>query len=212
MPARFPLLLARVLLPELLVMLVVATAAQAQAPDSADVRARLAEVLKPERGRPVVFTVDSAEVFPGARFFRGNRVPMFGTGEDPRPMLATLVLNGTRSAVVARWEDLPAAWRVLGSPGRLDETDALRTSLGLLHATRVIVPLLSAHELDGMLLSSRQRLGEIRPPAAAAERGGVRVRLFGWDGYMVCRFDLHVRDDGALHVDRTPLAEFPLHM
>jgi len=179
------------------------------------VRAQLRAALAPVAGQRIdVSARTDPEVFPNVLFFQGHRIPPFGTGEDPRPDLVTLVIQGEDSVLVTTLSDLERAWSVLRLDAGSDSARAVATIVSLLDLTGI---------LKGELLETREQAlaqiplwdlevktarDSVRAPFAFERGGALVVRVYRDGRYSLDQIDFVTIAGSTLRVERTPLSGY----
>jgi len=181
------------------------------------VRTQLRAALAPVAGQRIdVIARSDPEMFPNVLFFQGHRIPPFGTGEDPRPDLATLVIQGDDSALVTTLSDLERAWSVLRLDAGSDSARAVATVVSLLDLTGILKGELLETQEQALAqiplwdLEVKAARDSVRAPFAFERGGAIVVRVYRDGKYSLDQIDFVIIAGSTLRVERTPLSRYRL--
>lgn len=172
-------------------------------------------VLQPTAGEGVLISEDALpDTLPGTTFIRSRRVPAEQSNEDARPLAATIIRLGSRSAIVSSLTDLNRAWPVV--VGASLPTDKARNSailirildaVGLLRQSEMTVSANAVRKALGRVQpGDRAALDSVKPPQETRQSGNYELRLFALQRRVVYRYVLRISVDGRFDASRSVIA------
>jgi len=175
------------------------------------VRAAIVAALAPDSGQQVRIVRDSLPAqFPEVVVYRGNRrVPPYPSGEDSRPVFASVLTRGPLSKLVVSIDDLPDAWQAVSFRAIPDADRALQATLGLLRLTGLVTRselIGSAAEIPAKVPQSSVRSPEtistVTAPAVARSAGGWSITFVAVKPAGVFRYSVGISRSNQLTVSR----------
>ena len=187
------------------------TGCSAQDTVPSDVRAAIVAALAPDPGQDVEIVRDSApSLIPGVVVFRGRRlVPPYPSGEDARPVFASVVRHGSTWTLIARLSDVSNAWQALPSGSSSDPQRLLERMLTLLRLTGLITRaelIASRGEVQSKIAPSAVRdpasLSAIMAPSASRTAGATTLMFTAVKPSGVFMYTVMVSDANQLTITR----------
>lgn len=201
-----------------MLLMLAPTSSCAQRTQDSSIARMLRDALQPDSGQQIAVKVATSAVFPHATFYIGRRTPPFGRGlEDSRPRSAAVLVATDTSVLVARFSDLPPAWKILTDTGYPDSAEAVRRVLELLRLTGVL-------DTSQVLMSQRsarrkianlerpEAIDSVRPPSAVRTADGTTVRIYADQPNGLLRHDFAISHSGVLTVTSVRLSDYKLRM